>query len=208
VRGPASLSLAITNGDSFDERFAPDAQLEANDLPTISSHVQWMLPLGRGLEIGVSAMVGPQDDQPSTAVHQWHYGFDVRLRDLDRWDVVAEVVQGRLPGRTSSDRAQDGSERARCDVARCLSYKGAYLQVDRQVNPWLTPYVRMDWRDAVLENGAQFVYQSHTLRATFGLHLEMTSRIIAKAEYTWNRELEASQFPHDVLTSSIVVSTD
>jgi hypothetical protein len=72
----------------------------------------------------------------------------------------------------------------------------------------LTPYVRIDWRDAVLENGVDFVYESHTLRTTVGLHLEMTSRIVGKIEYTWNRELEAPPFPHDVITSSIVVSTD
>lgn len=206
ARGRSTTSLTIANGDSFDERFAPDDQLKANKLPTISAHVQWKLPLGRGLDVGVSAMVGPQDDQPSASVHQWHYGFDARLRDLDRWDVVAEWVQGRQQGRTSD--AMPGIERARCDIARCLSYKGAYLLVDRRVNTWLTPYARVDWRDAVLESGAEFVYESHTLRATFGAHLEMTSRIVAKVEYTWNRELEAPQFPHDVLTSSIVVSTD
>lgn len=206
VRGRSTTALAVSNGDSFDERFAPDDQLKANKLPTISGHVQWKLPLGRGLEVGVSAMVGPQDGQASTSVHQWHYGFDAKLRDLDRWDVVAEAVQGRQQGRTSSDPSM--LERARCDVARCLSYKGAYLLVDRRVAPWLIPYLRVDWRDAVLENGAEFVYESHTLRATLGVHLEMSSRIVAKVEYTWNRELEAPPFPHDVLTSSIVVSTD
>jgi hypothetical protein len=211
AQGPATVGLAISNGDSFDERFSPDDQLKANKLPSLSAHVQWRLPVGRGLDIGVSAMLGPQDGQPSLSVYQWHYGFDAALKDLDRWDVVAEVVHGRLQGRTSAELAADamaGLERARCDLARCLSYKGAYVLVDRRMTSRLTPYVRIDWRDAVLENGVDFVYESHTLRTTVGLHLEMTSRIVGKIEYTWNRELEAPPFPHDVITSSIVVSTD
>jgi hypothetical protein len=211
VQGPATLGLAISNGDSFDERFSPDDQLKASKLPSLSAHVQWQLPVGRGLEIGVSAMLGPQDGQPSLSVYQWHYGFDAALKDLDRWDVVAEVVHGRLQGRTSAALAADamaGLERARCDLARCLSYKGAYVLVDRRMTSRFTPYVRIDWRDAVLEKGVDFVYESHTLRTTVGLHLEMTSRIVGKIEYTWNRELEAPPFPHDVITSSIVVSTD
>jgi hypothetical protein len=211
AHGPATLGLALTNGDSFDERFSPDDQLKASKLPSVSAHVQWKLPIGRGLEVGVSAMIGPQDGQPSLSVHQWHYGFDAALRDLDRWDVTAEVVQGRLQGRTSPELVEDpmaGLERAPCDLARCLSYKGAYLLVDRHATSRLTPYARIDWRDAVLENGVDFVYESHTLRATIGLHMEMTSRVLGKIEYTWNRELDAPPFPHDVITSSIVVSTD
>jgi hypothetical protein len=211
VRGRLSTSAAITNGDSFDERFAPDDELKANQLPTVSGHVQWMLPLGQGLELGVSGMVGPQDRQPSLSVHQWHYGLDAKLRDLRHWNIAAELVQGRQQGRTSGDPARDrmlGIERPSCDLAQCLSYKGAYVLVDRRVNTWLTPYIRIDWRDAVLERGADFVYESHTLRTTTGVHLEITSRIVGKIEYTWIHELEVPQFPHDVITSSIVVSTD
>jgi hypothetical protein len=211
VRGRWSTSAAITNGDSFDERFAPDDGLKANKLPTLSGHVQWMLPFGRGLEVGVSGMVGPQDGQPSLAVHQWHYGFDAKLRDFRRWNIAAELVQGKQQGRTSGDPAQDrmlGIERPSCDLAQCLSYKGAYVVVDRRIDTWLTPYIRIDWRDAVLEKGADFVYESHTLRTTLGVHLEITSRVVGKIEYTWILELEAPQFPHDVITSSIVVSTD
>jgi hypothetical protein len=156
-------------------------------------------------------MIGPQDGQPSLSVHQWHYGFDAKLRDLGHWNIAAELVQGKQQGRTSGDPAQDrmlGIERPSCDLAQCLSYKGAYVLVDRRVNTWLTPYIRIDWRDAVLKRGADFVYESHTLRTTTGVHLEITSRIVGKIEYTWIHELEVPQFPHDVITSSIVVSTD
>jgi hypothetical protein len=67
----------------------------------------------------------------------------------------------------------------------------------------------MDWRDARHQNGIDFVYESHTLRATVGVHAEVTSRIIGKLEYTWNRELgNIPQFADDIITSSIVVATD
>ena len=77
------------------------------------------------------------------------------------------------------------------------------------MNGWLTPYVRVDWRDAVHQSGVDFVYEAHTLRSTLGVHLEMTSRILAKVEYTFNRELGAGpEFSDDVFTSSVVVATD
>ena len=96
-----------------------------------------------------------------------------------------------------------------CDVTACLTYKGGYILVDNRVNNWFTPYVRIDWRDAVHQNGAQFVYESHVLRATVGARFAMTKRILAKIEYTFNRELDQiPQFADDILTSSIVVGTD
>jgi hypothetical protein len=203
VRGALSTSASITNGDNFDERFEPETTLHPNTVPTAAGHVQWTLPVGQGLEVGVSGAVGPQTNQGDTGVVQWHYGFDVRLTDLDRFDITAEFVQGHEPGKTTMMAL------APCDLAPCLSYKGAYLLIDRRMNPRFTPYVRFDWRDAVHENGVNFVYESHVARATFGAHFAVTSRILAKIEYTYNRELDnIPQFPDDVLTTSLVVATD
>jgi hypothetical protein len=96
-----------------------------------------------------------------------------------------------------------------CDIAPCLTYKGAYLLVDRRMNKGFTPYARVDWRSAVHIKGTEFVYESHTLRTTIGSQFEVKSGIIAKLEYTFNRELGGiPQFPNDVLTTSLVVSTD
>ena len=160
---------------------------------------------------GMASERGNLDGQSTLRVHQWHYGLDARLVDLAGWDVTAEFVQGKQQGSTTGDPATDrmlGIERAACDVAACLRYKGAYVLVDHAVTSWLTPYVRFDWRDAVHRSGADFVYESHTVRSTVGLHMSMTSRIVAKVEYIWNHELGVPDFPHDVLTSSIVVATD
>jgi Putative beta-barrel porin-2, OmpL-like. bbp2 len=210
VEGNWSASASVTNGDFFDERFEPDDQLKANQVPTVAGHIQRKFPIGEKLWVGASTMVGPQDGQSRLAIHQWHYGVDAKLHNLDGWSFVAEFVQGKQQGSTTGNPVQDamiGEDRPRCDLAPCLTYKGAYLLVDRKVTDWLQPYVRTDWRDAVHRNGAQFVYESHTVRSTIGVHFG-TGSVIGKVEYTWNRELGVPQFPHDVITSSLVVSMD
>jgi hypothetical protein len=200
VEGRLSVSGGVFASDLFDQRFEPKLELHASDLPTIAGHVQWMLPVGQGLEVGVSGAAGPQDNQPSTSVAQWHVGIDAQLRDLHGWDAVAEYVQGLQQGQTMA---------APCDLAPCLSYKGAYVLVDRRIAEGFTPYVRLDWRSAVHEHGADFVYESHVARATIGAHFEMTNTIIGKIEYTFNHELDGiPQFADDVLTTSIVVTTE
>jgi hypothetical protein len=113
---------------------------------------------------------------------------------------MAEYVQGIQQGETMA---------VPCDVSACLTYKGAYVLVDHRVAPWVTPYARLDWRDAVHTHGTDFVYESHVARATVGAHFEMTPRILAKIEYTWNHELGGiPQFADDVVTTSLVVATD
>ena len=201
VRGRLSASGSLTNGDNFMNRFEPSTTLHASSLPTAAGHVQWILPVGQGLEVGISGAIGPQDKQPDLGIAQWHVGLDARLRDLDGFDITAEYVQGLQQGKTT-----DSSP---CNAAPCLDYKGAYLLASRNVNDWLTPYVRIDWRDAVHQNGTVFVYEAHVVRATVGVHLELTNRIIAKAEYTFNRELDQiPEFPDDIVTTSIVVATE
>jgi hypothetical protein len=195
--GRLVAAAAITNGNMMDHRFEREHSLHATWLPNVAGHLQWK----QGhIEVGISGAAGPQDDQPRTDIAQWHIGLDFQILDLDDWDVMAEYVQGLQQGWTMA---------VPCDVTACLTYKGAYVLVDHRVRWWLTPYVRLDWRDAVHTNGAFFVYESHVARATIGAHLEMTSRILAKIEYTINHELGGiPQFADDVVTSSLVVATD
>jgi hypothetical protein len=176
----------------------------------MAGHVQWNCPIGRRFELGVSGAYGPQDAQPNRHVRQWHYGFDLVL-DVGGWEISAEYVQGKQRGATSGDLIADqmlGVERPSCDVAKCLDYKGAYVFVDRRVRHWLIPYARVDWRDATHRDGAQFLYEARSVRATVGANFAITSRIRAKIEYSKNHELGVPYFPHDVLTSSLVVATD
>lgn len=205
-----NLSAAIINGDNFEERFSPDDELRANKVPSVAGHFEWKLPLGQALWVGTSGAIGPQDGQPTLDVLQYHFGFDLNLIDLQGFDATAEYVQGKQQGSTSGDPLAErmaGVERAACDVADCLDYKGAYLLVSRRFQRWI-PYARVDWRQATHQRGADFVYEARSVRGTFGLHVDLNSHVRAKVEYNANHELGVPNFPHDVITSSIVVTTD
>jgi hypothetical protein len=95
-----------------------------------------------------------------------------------------------------------------CSIAQCLRYKAAYGLASYRATRRLTPYARVDWRDARHQRGIDFLYVSRVVRGTVGAQLAVTSRILGKIEYTYNHELLGPQFPNDVLTTSIVVSTE
>jgi hypothetical protein len=193
-----TINVALTNGTSFVETFPFYGEIDRNHAKTASGRLSYRFPLGSGLEFGASGAYGAQDLQGDDAVAQWHYGFDVHL---DWKDVLltGEFVQGRAPGAATSGDV-------RCGGAPCLRYKGAYGQLGYRLTNWLTPYVRVDWRDALHESGASFVYVSDLARVTPGVHFEFGTNVIVKAEYTWNRELgRIPQFPNDVVTSALVV---
>jgi hypothetical protein len=193
-----TVNVALTNGSSFVEMFPFYGEIDKNHAKTASGRLSYRFPLGTGLEFGASGAYGAQDLQSDDSVAQWHYGFDVHL---DWKDVLltGEFVQGRAPGVTAPADV-------RCGSAPCIRYKGAYGQLGYRLTNWLTPYVRVDWRDALHENGASFVYVSDLVRVSPGLHFEFGTNVIVKAEYSLNRELgRIPQFPNDVVTSALVV---
>jgi hypothetical protein len=202
-----SVSASLTNGNNFQQLFEHDLELKSTRLPTASGHVQWILPVGQSLELGVSGAIGPQDGQRDTSVRQWHYGFDLRVLDLHRFDITAEFVHGRQPGKTAPP--DPNGMVTECDLVPCLRYRGGYVMIDRYVTQKFIPYVRFDVRSAVHIHGSDFVYESHTFRTTAGAQFEMTDNLIGKIEYTYNRELgRIPQFPDDVITTSLVLKTD
>jgi hypothetical protein len=193
-----AVNVAVTNGSSFVEMFPFYGEIDKNNAKTASGRLSYRLPLGTGLEFGASGAYGAQDLQRDDSVAQWHYGFDVHL---DWKDILftGEFVQGRATGATAAGEVP-------CGLAPCLQYKGAYGQLAYRLTNWLTPYVRVDWRDALHESGASFVYISNLARFTPGLHFELGTHVILKAEYSLNRELgRIPQFPNDVVTSALVV---
>lgn len=193
-----SLNLALTNGSNFIEQFPIYDETDSNYFQTGSGRIAYKFPVGAGLEIGASGAVGVQDQQPDSDVLQWHYGFDLHL-DWHGVDVQAEFVQGRASGKTSASGPA-------CDEAQCLDYRGAYGLVAYRVTNWLMPYVRVDFREALHQSGASFVYISDVVRVTGGLRLELGTHVIIKAEYTHLREVgRIPEFPDDVLTTSLVV---
>jgi hypothetical protein len=193
------LNLAVTNGSSMVELFPFYDEVDSNAPKTVSGRLSSVLWPAGALEIGVSGLYGAQDQQPSADVRQWHVGADLRL-DWKRLVGTAEVVRGKAEGKTTP-----GTDTP-CDIAPCLDYRGAYGLLGVRATSWLTPYARVDWRDATHMSGASFVYVSKILRVTTGANLRFGSSVIVKAEYTVNRTLDPlPQFPDDIFTSSLVL---
>lgn len=196
------INTALTNGSSFVEMFPFFDEIDTNSMKTISSRVSYRIPLAgeTGLELGVSGLFGAQDLQPSDSIYQYQWGADA---SLDWHNVIfqAEYVHGRASGATGPNPGDPP-----CGVAPCLHFTGAYGLLGYRVLNWLTPYARVDGRDAWHRSGDSFVYITTLMRTTGGLHFEFGTNVIVKAEYTHVIELgRVPQFADDVATSSLVV---
>jgi hypothetical protein len=197
-----TLNVAVTNGSHGTESFPFYDEIDANQMKTVAGRLSSRAPVGSGLEVGVSGSFGAQDQQTDSSVVHWHYGVDLHL-DWHDFDLSAEFLQGEADGASAPVSAD---KRAPCGIAPCLRYKGAYGQLGYRLFNWMTPYVRVDWRDALHQNGESFVYISELLRITGGARFEVGESVIIKAEYTHTRELgQAPEFPNDVLTSSMII---
>lgn len=195
------VNLAVTNGSSFKESFGFYDETDINFWKTVSTRVSYKLPVGAGLEIGLSGMVGAQDGQRSDRPLQYHLGADAHMV-VEDWEVAAEYVRGHAPGSTRPDSPEP------CDEAPCITYQSAYGLVGWRANNWLMPYLRIDWRDALHTQGVDFRYISKLVRATVGARVELGTQVIIKAEYVFNEELPLLpdyQFANDVFTSSLVI---
>lgn len=195
--GKLELGVAVTNGSSQIETFAFSNETDFNIFKTVSGRVAVRLPLLDGLELSVSGAVGAQDRQPDDSVMQWHVGGAARL-EWSRLQLQAEYILGRANGKAGPDVV--------CGAAACLQYKAAYGLLGVRVAWFFVPYVRVDWRQADMRSGFDYAYQADVLRVTAGLRVEPNSRVAVKAEYSFNHEFTAFQFPNDVFTTSFVVS--
>jgi hypothetical protein len=191
------FGASVANGSSFREAFAFSNETDTNHFKTAAARLSYRLPVGAGLEIGASGQFGAQDLQPADDVYQWQYGFDVHL-DVRGLDLTGEFIMGKVDGATTPGDVA-------CAIAPCLEYKAAYGLVGYHVLNWLMPYARADWRDALHQSGASFVYVSQLVRFTPGVRFDLGTHIAIKAEYTLNRELgRLRQFNNDVVTTSLV----
>jgi hypothetical protein len=192
------MNAAVTNGSHFTEGFAFQNEIDRNHFKTGAARLSYSVPFVKELEIGVSGLFGAQDNQPANDTRQWMYGIDAHYH-RDDLVIRGEYVQGRANGETEPGGPA-------CDLAPCLTFKGAYGLVGYRVTNVIMPYVRVDWRDALHRSGASFVYISELIRATPGVRLTISEHLIVKAEYTVNRELgRIPQFANDVFTTSLVV---
>jgi hypothetical protein len=190
-------NVAVTNGSSFMEIFPFYDETDTNQFKTVSGRLSTLI--GKKVEVGVSGAFGAQDFQPSNSVYQWHVGGDVHA-ELADFEITAEFVHGYADGRTSK------TSMAKCDAAPCLEYTGGYALLAYRASNLFIPYGRVDYRDALHQSGASFVYIADLWRATVGLRAEIGSHVITKVEATRNMELgRLPQFPDDVVTSSLVL---
>ena len=191
------LAASLTNGSSFREGFGFSNEIDTNHFKTVAGRLSYRFDVGAGLELGASGEFGAQDLQAADDVYQWQYGVDVHL-DVRGVEFASELVIGRVDGATAPGEAQCGS-------APCLDFKAAYGLLGYRVLNWLMPYARVDWRDALHQSGASFVYVSKLMRVTPGVRFELGTHVAVKAEYTVNRELgPIPQFDNDVLSTSVV----
>ncbi len=189
-------NVAITNGSNFSEGFDFSDETDKNQFKTGSFRLSYQI--AHTIEFGVSGAFGAQDWQASDSVYQWHTGVDVHA-DWKNIDFTAELVHGRANGQTTDPTGPE------CDIAPCLHYTGAYVLTAYRATNTFEPFFRVDWRSAEHDSGASFAYISDLVRFTAGLRAEISPRVIAKVEGTVVRELNAIQFPDDVVTSSLVL---
>ncbi len=191
------FAMSVSNGSSFSEHFGFANEIDSNNFKTVMGRLSYVIPVGAGLEIGASGSVGAQDFQTRELVIQKQYGFDLHM-EVKGLDLTGEYVQGKVDG----DSEPGG---VRCGIAPCLDFKGAYGMLGYRALNWFMPFARVDWRQAVHQSGASFVYNSNTLRITPGLRFEVGTNVIIKLEYTVNRELgRIAGIRNDVITSSLV----
>lgn len=197
------LNVAVQNGSTFSEGFPFSDETDQNQWKTVAGRLSYKIA-GK-LELGASGAFGAQDDQTSDSIYQWHWGFDAHL-EVGDFEATAEYVHGKAKGSTS-DPTTANPMPAPCDLAPCIDYTGAYGLFGYRVTNTIVPFARVDWRDALHESGASFVYISKVLRATVGARFEIGTHLIVKAEATTVRELNPGipQIPDDIVTTSVVV---
>ncbi len=189
-------NVSVTNGSHATEGFPLSNETDHNQWKTVAGRLSYLV--AGHVDLGASGALGAQDLQADEGVHQWHIGGDLHV-DWKDFELTAELVKGRANGETSPMAP-------RCDVAACIRYTGAYGLLSHRLTNELEPFARVDWRDAVHESGASYVYVSKLVRYTLGLRSELGAHVIVKAEATLNRELgRLPQFPNNVFTTSLLL---
>lgn len=198
-----NVTAALTNGSHFVSSFPFNDEIDANAPLTGAARIAYeeRLPLNGDeiiIDVGVSGAVGPQDGQRELDVLQWQYALDLRA-EYDDWILTAQYVEGDVEGQTSAMGPA-------CDLTECLDFRGAFGMLAYYPHGLITPYLRVDWRDSLHRSGVDFVYISELMRATVGTRFDINTRVIAKVEYTFNRELgRIPEFSDDVFASSLIL---
>ena len=204
IASALSLNVAITNSGNFiDVLQPPDANLTG--APVASGRLGYELNAAVvQAKLGVSAMVGPRNDQPQRTADQRAYGADLRVAVASSLYVNAEYVRVE-----EGEGGQKTTSVGTFPFASAFRARGGYVQlayalsVDAGPLRKLTLYARYDRRHAWFEGYTPITVD----RITGGLRLDLWDAVILKAEYLDNRELAgAPTVANNVFTSSLVYS--
>jgi hypothetical protein len=194
------LAGAVTNGSFSQEQFHFYDEIDTNLGKTLSGRVSLHPPLPIDMELGGSGSWGAQDRSPNTLGKMWFVGVDYQLH-LRRADLKAQFLRGAAPG-----DAVNGAYGL--DL-----HGGGYVELDAFVIPHVGLLGRAEYRDAFVwlgdpnaPSGANRAYLTKSWRATGGVRINFTDRVLLKAEFLHNGEYGGlPQIRNDVLTTSLVL---
>lgn len=194
IRGTAwrwfDYSASLTSGGTVDEALGMlSDEIDRNGAPTLTTRLG--AHVGEGVRVtgGLSGELGPRDGQPDLAVLGWMVGADVMV-EAGPWVVRADGTIVRLP---IAGEGPDG-----------VAAQGAALEGWFHASNHVTPYARVDWRQADLRAGDNR-YLSNVLRVTAGVRFDLDYHTAWKLEVLRVEELLGSELRDDVATSSLVV---
>ena len=201
--GPDDLLVvagAVTNGSFTQEQFHFYDEIDTNLGKTASGRLSLHPPLPLDMELGASGSYGAQDRSPNDIGKMWFWGLDYQLH-LRRADLKAQYLRGAAPGDATND------------VYGLQLHGGGYVELDAFLFPHFGLLGRAEYRDAFVwlgdpnaPGGADRAYLTKSWRATGGVHVNFTDRVVLKAEYLHNGEYGGiPQIRNDVFTSSLVL---
>ncbi|HXI58576.1 MAG TPA: outer membrane beta-barrel protein [Polyangia bacterium] len=204
------LAAAVTNGSNTTEQFHFYNEIDTNAAKTASGRLSLHPPLPLDVELGVSGSYGAQDRAPDSKGAMWFWGVDLQAHILTV-DVKAMYLRGAAPGSKMGGSAD-------VDLYGLKLHNGGYAEVDWMITPLFGLMGRGELRDAMVwqgdpatavqgaAQGANRLYLTKSWRATGGVRVAFSDRIILKAEYLRNGEYGGiPQIKNDVVTTSLVL---
>jgi len=194
------LAGAVTNGSNTTEQFHFYDEIDSNAGKTASGRLALRPPLPFELEVGVSGSYGGQDRARTSTGAMWFFGIDL-MAHIDRLDIKGQILRGGAPGSPADQ------------VYGLKLHNGGYLELDWLVTPVFGLIGRGEMRDAFVwlgdptaPSGAERAYLTKSWRATGGVRLAFSERVVLKAEYLFNGEYGGiPRIKNDVFTTSLVL---
>ena len=194
------LAGAVTNGSNTVEQFHFYNEIDTNAGKTASGRVALRPPLPLETELGFSGSYGAQDRARDSRGAMWFWGVDFQAH-IATLDIKAQYLRGQAPGSPIDD------------VYGLKLNGGGYVEADWMVTPMFGLLGRGEFRDAFVwlgdpdaPGGAERAYVTKSWRATGGVRVAFSDRMVLKAEYLRNGEYGGiPKIANDVFTMSLVL---